>query len=78
MRNLSRIFALSAALILTGLTIPAFASTQGTCLVRCGPGSGYYYVTTTSVDCCSENFPDYCPAGSTPYGASWNGSRCLS
>lgn len=79
MRNLSRVLGLSAALILTGLTIPASASSLGTCLVRCAgapPGSSYT-ITTTRADCCSGNFPNSCPAGSTPYGASWNGSRCL-
>ena len=34
MRNLYRVLALNAALILTALTIPASASTLGNCSVR--------------------------------------------
>jgi hypothetical protein len=77
MKNLSRVLGLSTALILTGLTIPASASTLGNCFVRCAgaPGSNYS-ITTTRADCCSGNVPNFCPAGSTPYGASWNSLRC--
>jgi hypothetical protein len=78
MRNLSRVFALNAALILTGLTIPASAATYGRCLVRCsglGPAASYTF-SATQGDCCSGNYPNRCPAGSTPITVSWNSMRC--
>jgi hypothetical protein len=77
MRNLSRILALNAALILTALTLPASASTLGSCFVRCmGALGSSYTVSATKEDCCSGNYANHCPAGSTPVTGSWNGLRC--
>jgi len=77
MRNLSRILALNAALILTALTIPASASTLGSCSVRCvNPLAPGYTFSATKADCCSGNYANHCPAGSTPITTSWNGLRC--
>ena len=78
MRNLSRILALNAALILAGLTIPVSATPMATCLVKCvDPMSGTYTVVATYGDCCSGNIPNYCPSGSTPVPISWNYNRCV-
>ena len=77
MRNLFRPLALTAALILTSLTLPASASTLGSCSVRCiGALGAGYTVGATKEDCCSGNYPNACPAGSTPATTSWNGLRC--
>jgi hypothetical protein len=77
MRNLSRTLALSAALVLTALTIPAVASPLGNCAVRCvNPIAPGYTTSTTKADCCSGNYTNHCPAGSTPVTTSWNGQRC--
>lgn len=77
MRYLARILALNAALILTGLTVQASASSFGECRVRCsGAGLTTYTVYTTQADCCSGNYPNHCPAGSTPVTLSWNSMRC--
>lgn len=81
MRNLSRAFALTAALSLTALAGLASAASTGTCRVRC-LGSGVppvtYNITTTQSDCCSGNYTNHCPAGSTPATLSWNSTRCAS
>lgn len=82
MRSLSRSLALTAALILTGLTLPGAATTQtlGTCHVRCTGSWPFttYQITTTKADCCSGNYSNHCPAGSTPVTQSWNSMRCAS
>lgn len=78
MRNLSRILALNAVLILAGLTIPVSAASYGRCQVRCeglGPAASYTF-SATEGDCCSGNYPNRCPAGSDPITVSWNYLRC--
>jgi hypothetical protein len=78
MRNLFRILALNAALVLAALTIPVSAASLGRCQVRCeglGP-TGSYTFSATQGDCCSGNYPNHCPAGSTPITVSWNNLRC--
>jgi hypothetical protein len=78
MRNLSRILALNAALILAGLTIPVSATSMGTCLVKCvDPRAGTYTDVTTAGDCCSGNITNHCPSGSTPVPISWNYIHCV-
>jgi hypothetical protein len=79
MRNLSRTIALTAALTLTALAGLVSAAPLGSCRVRC-LGSGFppvtYTFSATQSDCCSGNYPNHCPAGSTPATLSWNSTRC--
>ncbi len=78
MRNLSRILALNAVLILTGLAIPVSADPTGHCLVRCYglPLRGAYSVTATQADCCAGNVPNECPPDKPPIPHSWNAVPC--
>lgn len=78
MRNLSRTLALTAALLLTGLTTTVSAQTLGSCHVRCLGAFPIqsYTISTTKADCCSGNYANHCPAGTTPVTGSWNGMRC--
>jgi hypothetical protein len=79
MRNLYRTLALAAALTLTGLTVQA-STPLGPCSVRCVGGTGFppptYTVGTTKEDCCSGNYSNLCPVGTTPVTISWNYMRC--
>jgi len=77
MRNLTRFLALTAAVTVTALTLPASAATLGTCSVRCvNPLAPGYSFSATQADCCSGNYANHCPAPSTPVTTSWNGLRC--
>ena len=78
MRNLSRVLALSAALILAVLAIPVAADPTGHCLVRCQglPFRAAYSVFTTQAACCSGNVPNECPPDKPPVPHSWNAMLC--
>ena len=78
MRKLTRSIALAAALTLTALTVPTAVSSQsfGNCFVWCFGSAVTYTTSTTKSDCCSGNFTNHCPAGSTPVARSWNNLRC--
>jgi len=81
MRNLSRALALTTALVLATLALPASAETLRECFIRCsGTPLVTYTVLTTWGGCCSPNpdFPNNCPAGSEPIPISWNKMRCVS